>query len=107
MNTFIITKIIRVILVSLALMMSTACSAEPSNDILKWAIIQKHAGIEAGAVKMENYDITNHYTRKINDETIYVYDYTATTTSKLYTGQQIIKGNFSLVKRGDKWYMYQ
>lgn len=99
-------KTIRIILTALAFITATACSAEPANDIVKWAIGQKHPSIEMGAVKMESYDITNHYTRQIRGETIYVYDYTATITSKLYTGQQAIKGSFTIVKRGDKWYMY-
>lgn len=99
-------KTTRIALMAFALITATACSAEPASDIVKWAIGQKHPSIEMGAVNMKNYDITNHYTRIINNETIYLYDYTATTTSKVFTGEQAIKGSFAVVKRGDKWYMY-
>lgn len=99
-------KTTRIILMAFALITATACSAEPASDIVEWAIGQKHPSIEMGTVKIKSYDITNHYTRQVRDETIYLYDYTAKTTSKLYTGEQAIKGSFAVVKRGEKWYIY-
>lgn len=85
----------------------TACSAAPSDDVLVWAISQKHSSIEMGLVKMKNYKITNNYTREIQGETIYFYDYTLVGTSKLFPGEKSESGTFSLVKRGEKWYMYR
>ncbi|HCE5838012.1 hypothetical protein ACOY4E_30055 [Pseudomonas aeruginosa] len=85
----------------------TACSAAPSDDVLVWAITQKHPSIDGSLVVMKSYDITNHYTREIRGEIIYVYDYTVTGTSKLFSGEKSESGTFSLVKRGEKWYMYR
>lgn len=90
----------KIILMALALLTTAACSNGPSEDTLKWAIGQQHSSISVGAVRMKSYDITNHYTHEINGETIYTYDYTA----KLQNMN--LDGSFSLIKRGDKWYMY-
>lgn len=85
----------------------TACSAEPSNDVLVWAIRQKHPSIDETLVKMKSYKITNHYNKEIKDEKVYFYDYTVTGTSKLFIGEQSESGTFAVVKRGEKWYMYR
>jgi ABC-type uncharacterized transport system YnjBCD substrate-binding protein len=90
----------RTVLMALALLACVACSNGPSDEVLRWAIGQQHSSIAIGVVTMKNYEITNHYNRDINGETIYTYDYTA----KLQSTN--LNGNFSLVKRGDKWYMY-
>ena len=87
----------RKFLIAFAFLASVGCSKAPSEDILKWAIGKQ---IPIAAVKMTGYEITNNYTRDINGETIYYYDYTATVNGS------ILNLRFALVHRGDKWYMY-
>lgn len=87
----------RTFLMALAFLASAGCSKAPSEDILKWAIGKQ---IPVAAVKMTGYEITNDYTRDINGETIYIYDYTAKVNGS------DLNLTFALVHRGDKWYMY-
>lgn len=87
----------RVLLMALAFMASAGCSKAPSEDVLKWAIGKQ---IPIAAIKMSGYEITNSYTRDINGETIYFYEYTA----KLPSTSMNLK--LALVERGNKWYMY-
>ena len=91
---------VRLTLLAFAFFALTACSGAPSDDVLEWAIGQKHSSIQMGVVKMKDYEIDNSYTREIEGESVFFYDYAANTS------MGIVRGSFSVVKRGEKWYMY-
>lgn len=52
--------------------------------------------------KLKNFKITNHYTRKVDGEKIFVFDYVAQVSS--ISGEQNSEGAVYFVKRGEKWY---
>lgn len=95
----------KLIFLSLAFALCAACSEKPSDDVLKWAIGEKHPSIGLGAIKMESYDITNSYTREVEGEEIFYYDYSVKVQKNMFVPNGLVNGSISLVKRGDKWYM--
>lgn len=99
------TRVVRLIFLSVVFMLCGACSDKPSEDVLKWAIAEKHPSIAVGAIKMESYEITNSYTREIENEEVFFYDYAIKTQKNMFVPNGLVTGNFSLVKRGEKWYI--
>lgn len=73
--------------------------------MLKWAIGEKHPSIAVGAIKMESYEITNSYTREIENEKVFYYDYSIKVKNSMFVPNGGINGTLTLVKRGEKWYM--
>lgn len=98
-------RIVKATLVSLVFVLCAACSDKPSDDVLKWAIGEKHPSIAVGVFKMESYEITNSYTREIENEKVFYYDYSVKVNKNAFVPNGLVNGTLSLVKRGEKWYM--
>jgi hypothetical protein len=52
--------------------------------------------------KLVDYRITNKYTKKVDGENYYIYDFEA--DIRHYAGEGTIQGSIGFVKRGESWY---
>lgn len=90
----------------------TGCSSGAPDDVIKEAIAKNHNTIQYKLYFMDDYKITNSYTREMNGETYYVYEYDVNVhacdgcVGKIpqLKKTDTLQGSVSLVQRGDKWY---
>lgn len=88
---------------------STGCSSGPPEDIVKDAISKSYSEVQSGWYKITEYEITNSYTREMDDETVHFLDYVVHFKQNEESAYELPsldakEGTISLVKRGDKWY---
>lgn len=89
----------------------TGCSSGAPDEAIKQAIIENQWKLKSKVYIMDDYEITNSYTKELGDETYYIYEYDAhvracpgCTISAMVKETATLQGSVSLVQRGDNWY---
>lgn len=88
------------------------CSSGAPDDAIQQAITDNQNTLKYKLYILDDFKITNSYTRELGDETYYVYEYDANVhacdgcVGKIPQLKQtdVLQGSVSLVKRGDSWY---
>lgn len=119
-------KIISMLVLGLFIVMLSACgSSAPPDDIVKNSVANmmaaqfhlQNVGAPLEVLILDDWEITNSYTKVVDNETGYLYEFQTNLKVKGWDGSKIIEGEINdygpmsgtvaLVKRGSKWYSVQ
>lgn len=98
-------------LIALSLLI-TGCSSGAPDEAIKQAIMDNQNTLKHKLYILDDFTVTNSYTREFGDETYYVYEYDADVhacdgcVGKIpqLKPNAVLQGSVSLVQRGDNWY---
>jgi len=114
-------KKISTLMFGLFIVMLSACgSSTPSEDVVKDSVAKMMTvaihcpECPLEVVILDDYEITNSYTKEVNNETAYLFEFKLNLKVMGWDGSKVLKdeinnygpmtGTVALVKRGNKWY---
>lgn len=104
------TRLSAILTTLAAVVLLQGCSSGPSDDVIEKALKQKHSSLQFGIYELDDFDITNSYTREVGGETVHYLDYVmyveaADEARGTVKDSDETTGTLALVMRGDKWYL--